>query len=124
MSKFTKPKGADDFINKALEKESTKQYLQADDTGYNTSVNTNINISVDANHNIDTENELLVLSKHNPRSVKKKAFNLRLNDYYLEVIRYLSNPDEGISMQSIIQDIVIKELDKKVTQLKSISKNK
>ena len=87
-SPIEKPSGAKDFIS-----------------GSNTNTNTNINSGIDIRD---------ILSSYNPNDIKKKSFNLRINQYYIEALRYFSKPDEGVSMQAVLQEIVTKELDKRI----------
>ena len=57
--------------------------------------------------------------KFNKNAIKpKKQFILKLNEYYHSALHYLSNPEEGESMQKIVNDILIPELDKKIKDIK------
>jgi hypothetical protein len=104
VSKFKKPAGAESFIK------NKKVNIDID-----LHTNKDIDISDGIYTSIDTNT--YPWQTHNKKSIKKKLFNLKINDYYLEVIRYLANPEEGVSMQNVIQEILIKELDKKVKEI-------
>lgn len=60
-----------------------------------------------------------ILNKYNKKSIKKKFFSIRINEYYLTALKLLSNPEEGISIQKIIRGFIEKGVDK---LLKSRSK--
>ena len=93
-SPIEKPSGAKDFIS-----------------GSNINTDTNTDISI----NTSTDTSITdILSEYNPNDIRKKSFNLRINQYYMEALRYFSKPDEGVSMQSVLQEIVMKELDKRI----------
>ncbi|WP_192485234.1 MULTISPECIES: hypothetical protein [Cysteiniphilum] len=52
---------------------------------------------------------------HNKNAVKpKKQFILKLNDYYHSALTHFSNPEEGVSMQKIVNDILIPALDEMI----------
>ena len=89
-SPIEKPVGATDFI-------------RGGDT--NASINTNTDTSTSIKD---------ILSEYNPNDIQKKNFNLRINQYYIEALRYFSKPEEGISMQAVLQEIVINELNKRI----------
>lgn len=73
----------------------------------NTKQNTNINTNVDKQFSWQS---------YNKKALHKNVFNLRINDYYHEVIKSMAVPEEGISMQNIIRDILLRELDKIVNK--------
>jgi hypothetical protein len=100
-NKFKRPAGADVFIT----------------AGSNANTDTTYDTGIDIVISADTGK--FPWSNYNKKSVKKKVFNLKINDYYLEVIRHLSNPEEGISMQNIVQEIIIKELDKRIKDIEN-----
>ena len=56
--------------------------------------------------------------KHNPRSVKRNVFNIRINTYYHEALRHFSNPEEGISMQQVARQLLQKGLDELIDKNK------
>lgn len=108
VSKFKKPAGAEEFI-KASSGIATDI---RSDINTNTDIGIKNHIGINSNINAD----IYPWQKHNKKSVRKKVFNLKINDYYLEAIRYLANPEEGVSMQNIVQEILIKELDKRIKE--------
>lgn len=46
------------------------------------------------------------------KATAKNIFNLRLNDYYLAILRHLAAHDEDRSMQQIVKEIVLPELER------------
>lgn len=48
----------------------------------------------------------------NRRSIRKKQFPIRLNEYYTTALKILANPEEGLSMQKIVRGILEKEIDR------------
>ena len=48
------------------------------------------------------------------KATAKNVFNLRLNDYYLAIIRHLAEQEEEISMQRVCKRILLPELEKRV----------
>lgn len=77
------------------------------------------NTDIDNNIYIDTHIDMS-WKQYNKNAVKpKKQFILKLNEYYHSALQYLSNPEEGISMQKIINEIIIPELDKKIRDIES-----
>jgi hypothetical protein len=48
------------------------------------------------------------------KATAKNVFNLRLNDYYLAIIRHLANQEEDSSMQRVCKRILLPELEKRV----------
>ena len=80
---------------------------------------TNIDSDTHSDIHIDIHNDM-PWKKYNKNAVKpKKQFILKLNEYYHSTLQYLSNPEEGISMQKIINEILIPELDKKIREIES-----
>jgi hypothetical protein len=72
------------------------------------------------NTHIDTYTDMhFPWEEFNKNAVKpKKQFILKLIEYYHSALHYLSNPEEGESMQKIVNDILIPELDKKIKNIK------
>ena len=65
----------------------------------------------DIHSDLQINRELLWL-QHNKNAVKpKKQFILKLNDYYHSALTHFSNPEEGVSMQKIVNGILIPALD-------------
>ena len=80
----------------------------------NEPVDNSIDIPIDTHIDIDMPWE-----EFNKNAIKpKKQFILKLNEYYHSALHYLSNPEEGESMQKIVNDILIPELDKKIKNIK------
>jgi len=78
----------------------------------NEPVNKSIDIPIDTHIGMPWD-------EFNKNAVKpKKQFILKLNEYYHSALHYLSNPEEGESMQKIVNDILIPELDKKIKNMK------
>jgi len=48
------------------------------------------------------------------KATAKNVFNLRLNDYYLAIIRHLAEQEEDSSMQRVCKRILLPELEKRV----------
>ena len=48
------------------------------------------------------------------KATAKNVFNLRLNDYYLAIIRHLAEQEEDSSMQRVGKRILLPELEKRV----------
>jgi hypothetical protein len=48
------------------------------------------------------------------RATAKHYFNLRLNDYYYEILKHLANQDPEVSMQKIVKRILLPELERLV----------
>ena len=56
----------------------------------------------------------------NKKSVRpKKQFILKINQYYHTALTYFAKPEEGLSMQKIINEILIPVLDKKIEKEES-----
>jgi hypothetical protein len=47
------------------------------------------------------------------KATAKNVFNLRLNDYYLNILRHLAEQEEDGSMQRVCKRILLPELDKR-----------
>jgi hypothetical protein len=111
--KFVKPFGVEAFINNSSNSGNVEAYQSIDS---NTDSNTSININTDShiNTNIDLIKEAL---KYNKRAMRKKVMNLRLNDYYATALKALSKPEEGISMQDVMYNIISSGLDKKIDEI-------
>lgn len=52
----------------------------------------------------------------NRKATAKNLFNLRLNDYYLEILRHLAKVDDETSMQKIVKEILLPELERRVAE--------
>lgn len=50
--------------------------------------------------------------KENVKSIKRKVFNVRINGYYHEALKYFSNPEIGESMQIVARKIIEEGLDR------------
>lgn len=75
-------------------------------------------IDINTNRNMDANKDSLSLEIYNPKSIKKRVFNIRLNDYYLAALKQLAKPDEGISMQKIAREILERGLDALIAERK------
>ena len=63
------------------------------------------------------QNILFPWNECNKNSVRpKKQFILKINQYYHSALTYFSNPEEGLSMQKIVNEILIPGLDKKIKE--------
>lgn len=109
--KFIKPMGVDTFINDISNKEDVGVNKNIDK-----SIDINTNIYVNSNSSINTD-IIKDIFKYNKRAMRKKVMNLRLNDYYATALKALSKPEEGISMQDIMYDIISSGLDKKIDEI-------
>ena len=121
MNKFkrVKPAGADNFINEPLQ--VSEAVIDEEESDINSGINANEDVKMDINIKTDTDIDTItktapgikknVLKKYNPRAVKRKVFNVRLNEYYLQAMRQLSNPEEGVSMQKVARELLEKGLD-------------
>ncbi|WP_395947710.1 hypothetical protein [Caedibacter taeniospiralis] len=77
----------------------------------NEPIATNNAIYIDIHSDLQINSELPWL-QHNKNAVKpKKQFILKLNDYYHSALTHFSNPEEGVSMQKIVNGILIPALD-------------
>jgi len=47
------------------------------------------------------------------KETARNIFNLRINNYYLAILRYLAEQDEDVSMQGIVKEILLPELEKR-----------
>lgn len=74
--------------------------------------NANANTSIDTNTNIN-RGVMFPWSKLQKKSKKRVVFNLRLNSYYHEAVKYFSknSQDEETSMQAFVRRIIEKEID-------------
>ncbi|MDA0910830.1 MAG: hypothetical protein O2809_04640 [Proteobacteria bacterium] len=75
---------------------------------------TNNDIYIDIHSDLQINSEMPWL-QYNKNAVKpKKQFILKLNDYYHSALTHFSNPEEGVSMQKIVNDILIPALDEMI----------
>ncbi len=106
MSRFKDVKSEEmrDFINAPLKAKepvgSPEKVLNKESQIFNTSINISLNV-----------NTKKLRLESSPKSIKRRVFNMRLNNYYLQALEQLSHHDEGISMQQIAREILEKGLD-------------
>lgn len=50
--------------------------------------------------------------KFDKKAPPKNTFNLRLNDYYMTLLRHLADQDEDLSMHKICKKILLPELER------------
>lgn len=53
------------------------------------------------------------------KATAKNLFNLRLNGYYLDMLRYLASLDEDTSMQLLVKEILLPELERRALEINS-----
>ena len=98
---------ADDFVN-----EPDKR---GKETPYQTNTNTDTGISIIP----DEDGETIPAPASKPwdnfdrRGSANRVFNLRLNDYWWAILHHLGEQEEDKSMQKIVKEILLPELEKR-----------
>jgi hypothetical protein len=124
---FKRPPGLQQFIQQPLQEiaNATEENKQAIEQSFGKSSEKANQNKIDINTNTGIDSVLPIISKSkiskasfdessNPRSIKRKVFNVRLNAYYLEALRSFSKPEEGVSMQKVAREIIEKGLDEMI----------
>lgn len=86
------------------------------DTDTNIHTNTGIGMNANTNTGINTKRSRArakAWENYKRKATAKNIFNLRLNDYYLAILRHLADQDDETSMQQIVKDILLPELEKR-----------
>jgi hypothetical protein len=79
---------------------------------------TNTNTSITADAHPTSKRRRARVSRERPwerfskKATAKGVFNLRLNDYYLSILRHLAAQDEDKSMQQIVKAVLLPELER------------
>jgi hypothetical protein len=123
-AQFKRPPGLEAFIREPINhivkndvaSEANLNNVHKDDIGINNDTNTNIDDIAPTVKIV--EKKYVINDGRNPRSIKRKVFNVRLNAYYLEALRSFSNPEEGTSMQKVAREILEKGLDEMLLKTK------
>jgi hypothetical protein len=110
MGSFTRsaprPRSVEEFI------ENAGKTVVDTDTETNTSINTSPNIIVQKTKKSSPKRDK-PWEAFRKKETARNIFNLRINNYYLAILRHLAQQDEDVSMQGIVKEILLPELERR-----------